>query len=49
LQATLLGRHGDPAVAAAFRARERFGALGTLPSGLPLAAIVERHRPTVGH
>jgi putative acyl-CoA dehydrogenase len=45
LQATLLDRHGDPAVAAAFRARERFGALGTLPAGLPLAAIVERHRP----
>jgi putative acyl-CoA dehydrogenase len=49
LQATLLDRHGGPAVAAAFRARERFGAFGTLPSGLPLAAIVERHRPTVGH
>ena len=47
LQATLLDRHGDPAVAAAFRARERFGAFGTLPSGLPLAAIVERHRPAV--
>ena len=47
LQATLLDRHGDPAVAAAFRARERFGAFGTLPSGLPLAAIVERHRPIV--
>jgi putative acyl-CoA dehydrogenase len=45
LQATLLDRHGDPAVAAAFRARERFGAFGTLPAGLPLAAIVERHRP----
>ena len=45
LQATLLDRHGDPAVAAAFRARERFGAFGTLPAGLPLGAIVERHRP----
>jgi putative acyl-CoA dehydrogenase len=45
LQATLLDRHGDPAVAAAFRARERFGAFGTLPPGLPLAAIVERHSP----
>jgi len=45
LQATLLDRHGDPAVAAAFRARERFGAFGTLSAGLPLAAIVERHRP----
>jgi putative acyl-CoA dehydrogenase len=47
LQATLLDRHGDPAVAEAFRARERFGAFGTLPAGLPLAAIVERHRPAV--
>jgi putative acyl-CoA dehydrogenase len=47
LQATLLDRYGDPAVAAAFRARERFGAFGTLPAGLPLAAIVERHRPRV--
>jgi putative acyl-CoA dehydrogenase len=45
LQATLLDRHGDPAVAAAFRARERFGAFGTLPAGLPLGSIVERHRP----
>jgi putative acyl-CoA dehydrogenase len=47
LQATLLERHGDPGVAAAFRARERFGAFGALPAGLPLAAIVERHRPLV--
>jgi putative acyl-CoA dehydrogenase len=46
LQGTLLDRHGDPAVAEAFRARERFGAFGTLPGGVPLAAIVERHRPT---
>jgi putative acyl-CoA dehydrogenase len=46
LQATLLDRHGDRAVAEAFRARERFGAFGTLPAGLPLGAIVERHRPT---
>ena len=45
LQASLLDRHGDPAVAEAFRAREPFGALGTLRAGLPLAAIVERHRP----
>jgi putative acyl-CoA dehydrogenase len=43
LQGTLLDRHGDPAVAAAFRARERYAAFGTLPAGLPLAAIVERH------
>jgi len=47
LQATLLDRHGDPAVAAAFRAREGFGAFGTLPAGLPFAAIVERHLPVV--
>jgi putative acyl-CoA dehydrogenase len=47
LQATLLDRHGDPAVAQAFRARSGFGALGTLPAGLPLAEIVERHRPRV--
>jgi putative acyl-CoA dehydrogenase len=45
LQATLLDRHGDPAVAATFRARERFGAFGSLPPGLPLRAIVERHIP----
>jgi putative acyl-CoA dehydrogenase len=47
LQSTLLDRQGDPAVAEAFRARERFGAFGTLPSGLPLAEIVARHRPRV--
>jgi putative acyl-CoA dehydrogenase len=45
LQGTLLDRHGDPAAAEAFRARERFGAFGTLPDWLPLAAIIERHRP----
>jgi putative acyl-CoA dehydrogenase len=43
LQGTLLDRHGDPAVAAAFRARESFGAFGTLPPGLPFAAIIERN------
>jgi putative acyl-CoA dehydrogenase len=47
LQSTLLDRHGDPAVAEAFRARGSLGAFGTLPAGLPLAAIVERHRPVV--
>jgi putative acyl-CoA dehydrogenase len=46
LQSTLLDRHGDPAVAAAFRARERFGAFGTLPGDLALAPIVERHHPS---
>jgi putative acyl-CoA dehydrogenase len=45
LQRTLLDRHGDPRVAAAFRAREPYGAFGTLPDGLPFAEIVERHRP----
>jgi putative acyl-CoA dehydrogenase len=43
LQGTLLERHGDPAVAAAFRARQSFAGFGTLPPGLPLAAILERH------
>ena len=47
LQSTLLDRHGDPAVAEAFRARGSFRVFGTLPAGLPLAAIVERHRPVV--
>jgi putative acyl-CoA dehydrogenase len=45
LQGTLLDRHGDPATAEAFRARGSFGAFGTLPAGLPLGAIVERHTP----
>jgi putative acyl-CoA dehydrogenase len=48
VQASLLLRHGDPAVAEAFctsRLGEGGGAYGTLPAGLPLAAIVERHRP----
>jgi putative acyl-CoA dehydrogenase len=45
LQASLLARGGDPATAAAFRARDRYAGFGTLPAGLPLAAIVERHNP----
>jgi len=45
LQGTLLDRHGDPGAAEAFRARERFGAFGTLPDGLPLRALIERHQP----
>jgi putative acyl-CoA dehydrogenase len=45
LQGTLLDRHGDPAVAEAFRARTGGAAFGTLPPGLPLVAIVDRHRP----
>jgi putative acyl-CoA dehydrogenase len=44
-------RHGDPATADAFCASRLAGeggrAYGTLPSGLPLAAIVERHRPRI--
>ena len=51
LQGSLLVRHGDPAVADAFCASRLGGdggrAYGTLPAGLPLAAIVERHRPRV--
>jgi len=33
----------DPAVAEAFRARDRHAAFGTLPAGPSLDAIVERH------
>jgi putative acyl-CoA dehydrogenase len=48
LQGSLLVRHGDPAVADAFCA-SRLGdggsVYGTLPSGLDLRAIVDRHRP----
>jgi putative acyl-CoA dehydrogenase len=48
LQGSLLVRHGDPAVAGAFLA-SRLGdggaVYGTLPPGLGLAAIVDRHRP----
>ena len=49
LQASLLVRHGDPAVAEAFCATRLDGrggrAFGTLPGGLELERIVERHRP----
>jgi putative acyl-CoA dehydrogenase len=48
LQAALLDRHGDPAVAAAFRAREPHGAFGTLAGAVPCAEIVERHHPQIG-
>jgi putative acyl-CoA dehydrogenase len=49
LQASLLIRYGDPAVAEAFCA-SRLGSneghsFGTLPSGLRFADIIERHRP----
>jgi putative acyl-CoA dehydrogenase len=47
LQATLLDRYGDPAVAAAFRARDRYASFGTLPAGLPIHRIVERHTATI--
>jgi putative acyl-CoA dehydrogenase len=49
LQASLLVRHGDPAVADAFCASRLAGdgglAYGTLPAGVDGRAIVERHRP----
>jgi putative acyl-CoA dehydrogenase len=52
LQAALLVRHGHPAVADAFCASrvagDRGAAFGTLPTGLDLAAIVERATPKVG-
>jgi putative acyl-CoA dehydrogenase len=49
LQGSLLVRHGDPAVTAAFSASRVGGdwghSLGTLPAGTEFASIVERHRP----
>ena len=45
LQATLLERDGAPVVAEAFRARRAFGAFGTLPAGVSVVEIVDRHRP----
>jgi putative acyl-CoA dehydrogenase len=49
LQASVLVRWGDPAVADAFCATRLGGdhgrSLGTLPRGIDLRAIVERHRP----
>ena len=49
LQGSLLVRHAPSPVADAFcatrLAREGGRAYGTLPRGLDLAAIVERHRP----
>jgi putative acyl-CoA dehydrogenase len=51
LQASLLVRHGHPAVADAFCASRLGGegglALGTLPPGVDAATIVERSRPKV--
>jgi putative acyl-CoA dehydrogenase len=49
LQASILVRHGDPAVADAFCATRLAGrggrALGTLPPGVDCTHIIERHRP----
>jgi putative acyl-CoA dehydrogenase len=49
LQGSLLVRFGDPAVADAFCASRLGGdwghSFGTLPQGLELASIVQRHRP----
>jgi putative acyl-CoA dehydrogenase len=51
LQASLLVRHADPAVADAFCASRLAGAhglaFGTLPAGLELGRIIEGHRPVV--
>ena len=50
LEGSLLVRHGDPAVADAFCASRLGGdwghSFGTLPAGLHLASIVQRHRPS---
>ncbi|MEJ7567136.1 MAG: acyl-CoA dehydrogenase family protein [Gaiellaceae bacterium] len=51
LQGSLLVRYSDPAVADAFCASRLGGGggvFGTLPRGLELGAIVERHRPQLG-
>jgi putative acyl-CoA dehydrogenase len=49
LQASLLVRHGDPAVADAFCASRLAGdwghAFGTLPAGTDFGSIIDRHRP----
>jgi putative acyl-CoA dehydrogenase len=49
LEGSLLVRYGDPAVADAFCASRVGGdwghSFGTLPQGLELASIVQRHRP----
>ena len=49
LQASLLVRYGDPAVADAFCASRLAGdwgnAFGTLPAGTDFGSIIERHRP----
>jgi len=49
LQASLLVRYGDPAVADAFCASRLSGdwgyAFGTLPAGTDFSSIIQRHRP----
>jgi putative acyl-CoA dehydrogenase len=49
LQASLLVRYGDPAVADAFCASRLGGdwgnAFGTLPAGTDFSRIIERHQP----
>ena len=51
LQASLLVRHGDPAVADAFCASRLAGehglAFGTLPAGVDATRIIERARPAL--
>jgi putative acyl-CoA dehydrogenase len=51
LQASLLVRFGDPAVADAFCASRLDGdwgrAFGTLPAGVPFERIIERHSPGI--
>ena len=51
LQASLLVRYGDPAVADAFCASRLDGdagrAFGTLPPGTDFGRIIERHSPQV--
>jgi len=50
LQASLLVRYGDPAVADAFCASRLAGdwgrAFGTLPAGTDFGAVIDRHAPT---
>ena len=50
LQASLLVRYGDPAVADAFCASRLSGdwgnAFGTLPAGTDFSSIIDRHMPS---
>jgi putative acyl-CoA dehydrogenase len=53
LQGALLVRDGDPAVADAFCASRLGGdwgrAFGTLPAGVDVKRIIERHTPQPAH